>query len=46
MKILETHGALAEYILIQDRYAKAKQLLEDAKRGSNQQNILKIVKAT
>lgn len=32
MKILETHGALAEYILIQDRYAKAKQLLEDAKK--------------
>lgn len=32
MRILETHGALAEYVLIQDRYAKAKQLLEDAKR--------------
>lgn len=32
MKILETHGALAEYILIQDRYAKAKQLLEDARK--------------
>ena len=32
MKILETHGALAEYILIQDRYAAAKQLLEDAKK--------------
>ncbi len=32
MKILETHGALAEYVLIQDRYAKAQQLLEDAKR--------------
>lgn len=32
MKILETHGALAEYLLIQDRYAKAKQLLEDAKK--------------
>lgn len=33
MKILETHGALAEYVLIQDRYAEAKQLLEDAKKG-------------
>ena len=32
MKILETHGALEEYILIQDRYAEAKQLLEDAKK--------------
>ena len=32
MKILETHGALAEYVLIQDRYSKAKQLLEDAKK--------------
>lgn len=32
MKILETHGALAEYVLIQDRYAEAKQLLEDAKK--------------
>lgn len=32
MKVLETHGALAEYVLIQDRYAKAKQLLEDAKK--------------
>lgn len=32
MKVLETHGALAEYVLIQDRYATAKQLLEDAKR--------------
>lgn len=32
MRILETHGALAEYVLIQDRYTKAKQLLEDAKR--------------
>jgi uncharacterized protein YydD (DUF2326 family) len=32
MKILETHGALAEYVLIQDRYTEAKQLLEDAKK--------------
>lgn len=32
MKILETHGALEEYILIQDRYVYAKQLLEDAKK--------------
>lgn len=32
MKILETHGALAEYVLIQDRYAEAKHLLEDAKK--------------
>lgn len=32
MKILKTHGALAEYVLIQDRYAEAKQLLEDAKK--------------
>lgn len=32
MKILETHGALDEYILIQDRYTEAKQLLEDAKK--------------
>lgn len=32
MKVLETHGALNEYILIQDRYAEAKQLLEDAKK--------------
>lgn len=32
MKILETHGALAEYVLIQDRYAEAKQLLEDARK--------------
>ena len=32
MKILETHGALAEYALIQDRYTQAKQLLEDAKK--------------
>lgn len=32
MKILETHGALTEYVLIQDRYAEAKQLLEDAKK--------------
>ncbi len=32
MKVLETHGALDEYILIQDRYAEAKQLLEDAKK--------------
>ncbi len=32
MKILETHGALDEYILVQDQYAKAKQLLEDAKK--------------
>lgn len=32
MKILETHGALAEYVLIQDRYVEAKQLLEDAKK--------------
>lgn len=32
MKILETHGALTEYVLIQDRYTEAKQLLEDAKK--------------
>ncbi|MBR6995769.1 MAG: DUF2326 domain-containing protein [Ruminococcus sp.] len=32
MLILKTHGALAEYILIQDRYAESKQLLEDAKK--------------
>ena len=32
MKVLETHGALDEYSLIQDRYAEAKQLLEDAKK--------------
>lgn len=32
MKVLETHGALAEYVLIQDRYSEAKQLLEDAKK--------------
>ena len=32
MKILETHGALTEYVLIQDRYAEAKQLLGDAKK--------------
>lgn len=32
MKILESHGALAEYVLIQDRYAEAKQLLEDARK--------------
>lgn len=31
MTILKTHGALAEYILIQDRYNNAKQILEDAK---------------
>lgn len=31
MKILETHGALDEYVLIQDCYAKAKQKLEDTK---------------
>jgi uncharacterized protein YydD (DUF2326 family) len=32
MKILETHGALEEYVLLQDRYATAKTLLEDAKK--------------
>lgn len=32
MKVLETHGALAEYVLIQDRYAESKQLLENAKK--------------
>lgn len=32
MKILETHGALEEYMLIQERYAQARQLLEDAKK--------------
>ncbi len=32
MKVLETHGALAEYVLIQDRYTEAKQLLDDAKK--------------
>lgn len=32
MRILETHGALEEYILLQDRYAIAKSLLEDAKK--------------
>lgn len=32
MKVLKTHGALAEYTLMQDRYASAKQLLEDAKK--------------
>lgn len=31
MQILETHGALNEYMLIQDRYIEAKQLLEDTK---------------
>jgi uncharacterized protein YydD (DUF2326 family) len=31
MKILETHGALDEYILMQDRYAEAKQQLEELK---------------
>lgn len=32
MKILETHGALEEYVLLQDRYATSKTLLEDAKK--------------
>ena len=32
MKILETHGALEEHKLVQDRYTEAKQLLEDAKK--------------
>lgn len=32
MHILETHGALNEYIMMQDRYATARQLLEDAKK--------------
>lgn len=32
MQILKTHGALAEYVLIQERFAKASQSLEDVKR--------------
>lgn len=32
MKILETHGALEEYVLLQDRYTTAKTMLEDAKK--------------
>ena len=32
MKLLETHGALEEYVLLQDRYATAKVMLEDAKK--------------
>ncbi len=32
MRVLETHGALDEYVLIQEHYSNAKQLLEDAKR--------------
>lgn len=44
MKILETHGALEEYVLLQDRYTTAKTMLEDAKKDWNQYNILKIAK--
>lgn len=32
MHVLETHGALDEYMIMQDRYTAAKQLLEDAKK--------------